>query len=106
MNLGVLSKVILLVALTPLPDYLLPDEKNTVEVFQNVSPAVVNVSTLRIERYLFSLDTTEVPAGTGTGFLWDDQGHIVTNVHVINDASKVMVSFKDGRSVPARLVGT
>jgi S1-C subfamily serine protease len=87
------------------PDYLLPDEKNTVHVFQTVSPAVVNVSTLRLERYLFTLDTTEVPAGTGTGFVWDKDGHVVTNVHVINDASKVMVSFKDGKSFPARLIG-
>jgi S1-C subfamily serine protease len=91
---------------SPLPDFLLPDEVNTIQVFQAVSPVTVNVSTLRLERYLFSLDTTEVPAGTGTGFIWDQVGHVVTNFHVISDASKVMVTFKDGRSVPARLVGT
>ncbi len=90
----------------PLPSHLLPDETNTIEVFQNVSPAVVNVSTLVVERYLFSLDTTEVPAGTGTGFVWDKQGHVVTNFHVIKDASKVMVSFKDGKSLPAQVVAT
>lgn len=89
----------------PLPSYLLPDEINTVQVFQGVSPAVVNVNTLRVERYLFSLEATEIPAGTGTGFIWDKLGHIVTNVHVISDASKIVVALKDGRSLPAKLVG-
>ncbi len=90
----------------PIPAYLQPDEANTIAVFQNIGPNVVNVSNLRLERYLFSLDMTEVPAGTGTGFLWDKDGHVVTNFHVVQDASKIMVSFKNGQSVQARVVGT
>ncbi len=92
------------VAERPLPAYLQPDEANTVQVFQRASPAVVNVSTVRLEHYLFSMDVSEVPAGTGTGFVWDDKGHIVTNFHVIQDANKVVVSFKNGKTSPARLV--
>jgi S1-C subfamily serine protease len=90
---------------TPLPDYLLPDEVNTIQVFETASPVVVNVSTMRVERYLFSYDTAEVPAGTGSGFVWDQAGHIVTNFHVIQGADKVVVAFKDGKSAPASLVG-
>jgi S1-C subfamily serine protease len=47
-----------------------------------------------------------VPAGTGTGFVWDRDGHIVTNVHVISDAAKVTVTFKDGKTLPAKVIGT
>lgn len=87
------------------PAYLLPDELNTVEVFQNVSPMVVHVNTLRVERQMFSFDMAEVPVGTGTGFLWDAEGHIVTNFHVIQGVSKVVVAFKDGQTAAAKVVG-
>lgn len=89
-----------------IPSYLQPDEANTIEVFQRIAPNVVNIGNVRLERYLFSLDMTEVPAGTGTGFLWDAEGHVVTNFHVVQDASKIMVSFRNGQSVEARVVGT
>ena len=84
----------------PVPDYLAAsDERNTVQIFQiGISGRRQRLDAPALERYLFSLDTMEVPAGTGTGFVWDREGHIVTNVHVINDASKVMVTFKNGRS--------
>ncbi len=94
-----------LAAAPPIPSHLLPDEVNTIQIFQRTSQIVVNVSNMRLERYLFSMDVTEVPAGTGTGFLWSAEGHVVTNFHVIQDANKIMVSFKSGKSVPARLVG-
>lgn len=90
---------------TSIPAYLQADEVNTIQVFQRLSPNVVNISNLRLERYLFSLDMTEVPAGTGTGFVWDKAGHIVTNYHVVQDASKIQVSFKNGQSLQARVVG-
>lgn len=88
-----------------LPNSLLPDEVNTIQVFQAASPVVVNIGSLRMERDLFLFDVSEVPAGTGTGFLWDNQGHIVTNFHVIEQASKVLVFFKNGESQAAALVG-
>jgi S1-C subfamily serine protease len=88
------------------PSYLQPDEANTVQVFQNAASAVVNISTSRLERDIFSFNTTEVPVGTGTGFIWDKTGHVVTNFHVVQDASRVVISFKDGTSVAATLVGT
>jgi S1-C subfamily serine protease len=88
-----------------IPPYLLPDEVNTIKLFQKHSSSVVNINSMRVERHIFSFDTTEVPAGTGTGFVWNNQGFIVTNFHVIQDASKIVVSFKNGLTAKARVVG-
>ena len=85
---------------------VLPDERNTIDVFKKVSPLVVNVSNQRYARVGFFDDrVTEVPAGTGTGFVWDSSGHVVTNFHVIQGAHKINVSFGDGKSYEATLVG-
>lgn len=72
-------------------DRLLPDERNTVEVFQKASPKVIFVHRLAtiLSRTFHSM---EVSAGAGTGIIWDDKGHIVTNFHVIKDAEKVSVT--------------
>ncbi len=86
--------------------YLLPSERNTVEIFEKISGRVVNVSNLRYARVgFFSFDVTEVPAGTGSGFIWDSDGTIVTNFHVIQDADRITVSFKNGKTLPAKIVG-
>ncbi|MCX6130768.1 MAG: trypsin-like peptidase domain-containing protein [Proteobacteria bacterium] len=86
--------------------YLLPGEKNTIDIFEKVSGRVVNVSNLRYARVgFFSFDVTEVPAGTGSGFIWDSDGTIVTNFHVIQDADRLTVSFKNGKTLPAKIVG-
>jgi len=90
---------------TEIPPYLLPDEVNTIKLFQKHSSSVVNINSMRIQRYLFSFDTTEVPAGTGTGFIWSKEGFIVTNFHVIQDASQIIVSFKNGQTAKAQVVG-
>lgn len=87
------------------PSYLLPDEVNTIKLFQNHGASVVNINSMRVQRQLFSFDTMEVPAGTGTGFIWNAEGYIVTNFHVIQDASKIVVSFKNGKTAQAKIVG-
>ena len=53
----------------------------------------------------FSLNPTEIPQGTGSGFVWDDQGHVVTNFHVIQEASAAKVTLADHSVWDARLVG-
>src|SRR6185436_2490880 len=80
-----------------------PVERNVVDVFQRVSPAVVNVSNLAQRRTFF--DVQEVPQGSGTGFVWDKQGHVVTNFHVIYGASSVAVTFADQTTRRAKVVG-
>ena len=81
-----------------------PDEANTMAVFDAMAPAVVNVTQSRIVRD-WSLRPHEIPSGSGTGFVWDALGHIVTNFHVIQKASRVTVTLRDGKDYEARLVG-
>lgn len=94
-------------AAQPAPtSHLLEDERNTIEIFEKLSPRVVNVSNMRYARVgFFSFDVTEIPAGSGSGFIWNSDGYIVTNYHVIRDADRLTVSFKNGKSMQAKIVG-
>ena len=80
-------------------------EQNNIAVFRRLSPSVVHITTLAQQRDFFSRNVTEVPSGTGSGFLWDDQGHIVTNFHVIRGASAAKVTLSDQSAYDAKLVG-
>jgi S1-C subfamily serine protease len=84
---------------------LAEDEQNNISVFKAVSPSVVHITTLAAQRSFFSADITQVPSGTGTGFMWDEKGHIVTNFHVINGASGAQVTLQDQSTWQASLVG-
>ena len=66
---------------------LAEDEQNNIAVFKTVSPSVVHITTLALQRGFFPTDVFQVPQGTGSGFMWDASGHIVTNFHVIAGAS-------------------
>ncbi|HEX5684330.1 MAG TPA: trypsin-like peptidase domain-containing protein [Ideonella sp.] len=81
------------------------DEQNNIAVFKAASPSVVNITALTVERDFFSLNVQQVPRGTGTGFVWDERGHIVTNFHVIQGASAARVTLADQTSYRAELVG-
>ncbi|MFP6764123.1 MAG: trypsin-like peptidase domain-containing protein [Planctomycetaceae bacterium] len=81
------------------------DETTTIDLFSTVSPAVVHITTVAIHRNLFTQDIRQAPAGTGSGFVWDQSGHIVTNLHVIEDAQAATVTLADNTSYSARLVG-
>jgi S1-C subfamily serine protease len=81
------------------------DEQNNVTVFKTASPSVVNITTLAVARDMFSLNVQQVPRGTGTGFVWDDRGYIVTNFHVVQEASGARVTLADQTSFKAQLVG-
>ncbi|WP_420844629.1 S1C family serine protease [Legionella cardiaca] len=84
-------------------DELLPNERNTVEIFQKFSPKVVYVHRLATV-VNHSYERMQVNAGAGSGIIWDAQGHIVTNFHVINGADNLTVSI--GKlTVPAKVVG-
>lgn len=80
-------------------------EQNNIAVFRKVSPSVAHITTLAQQRDFFSRNVTEVPSGTGSGFLWDEQGHIVTNFHVIRGASAAKVTLSDQSAYDATLVG-
>jgi hypothetical protein len=63
----------------PIPHELLETEKNTIEVFRRCAPSVVFVTNSRQRRSFRGLNETEIPQGSGSGFIWDEQGHVVTN---------------------------
>lgn len=84
---------------------LAEDEQNNIAVFKAASPMTVNITTLTSSRSLFSLDATQVPQGTGSGFIWDAQGHVVTNFHVIQSANGAHVTLSDHSTWKAVLVG-
>jgi S1-C subfamily serine protease len=81
------------------------DERNTIGVFESVSPSVVYITTAQYVRDFFSRNVMRVPQGTGSGFIWDDQGRVVTNYHVIRGAQEAVVRLGDQRTFQARLVG-
>lgn len=80
-------------------------EQTTVDLFRETSPSVVFISTKARYADRYSRRTQEVETGTGSGFVWDSQGHIVTNFHVIEDASSAEVVFADQKAYEATLVG-
>ena len=83
---------------------LRPDEQAIVDLVEEASPSVVYISTLTRRADIFGR-TEIVPGGSGTGFVWDDQGHIVTNYHVIQGADQARVVMHDQTGYLATWVG-
>jgi S1-C subfamily serine protease len=81
------------------------EEKETIALFETASPSVVYITTVAVQQDLFSMNVMEVPQGSGSGFIWDRAGHIVTNFHVIAGADAAQVTLSDHSSWPARLIG-
>ena len=81
------------------------DEANTTEIFGKASPSVVYVTNTALQRDLFSRNVQEIPRGSGSGFVWDDSGLIVTNFHVIAGAHRLIVTLADQREFHAEVIG-
>ncbi len=86
---------------------LAADEQSTIELFKSASPSVVYITSISVEydRRGFTLNQFKLPSGTGTGFIWNDQGHIVTNFHVIQNAEEAEVTLSDQTVYKASIVG-
>ncbi|RPE72897.1 DegP2 peptidase [Tibeticola sediminis] len=84
---------------------LAEDEKATIELFEKSRDSVVYISTAQLVQDVWTRNIFAVPRGTGSGFIWDDAGHVVTNFHVIEGASEATVKLADGRDYKAALVG-
>jgi len=84
---------------------LAEDERATIELFEHAAPSVVYVTNLGLRRDAFGLNVLEIPQGTGSGIVWDDQGHVVTNMHVLAGGQAFEVTLGDHSSWDARLVG-
>ena len=89
---------------TPRGD-LAQDEKSTIELFKQVSPSVVYITSIALQRDFLRFRAMEIPRGTGSGFVWDENGYIVTNFHVVQQAEVAKVTLADGSAWEARRVG-
>ena len=84
---------------------LLPEEVTTIDLFEKTRVSVVYITTQERVVDIWTRNIFNIPRGTGSGFLWDEQGHVVTNNHVVAGASGAQVRLSDGRDVRASLVG-
>ncbi len=89
----------------PPPEDLTPEEKRDIEAFRRASASVVYITTRAMRRDRFSLDAHELPKGTGSGFIWDTAGHVVTNFHVVQGGDAFEVTLADHTTLPAKLIG-
>ena len=81
------------------------DERETIGIFERTSPSVVYITTIQHVRDFFNRNVTRVPQGTGSGFVWDEHGNVVTNFHVIQGAQEALVTLAISAVDPASLVG-
>jgi S1-C subfamily serine protease len=84
---------------------LTADERLSIEIFESSKASVVYISTRERIVDFWTRNIATAPRGTGSGFIWDDAGHVVTNLHVIAGAAEANVKLADGRDYPASLVG-
>jgi S1-C subfamily serine protease len=84
----------------------LPEEQTAIRIFDEAKPSVAYITTLVYRRDMFTFNVFEIPQGTGSGFIWDEAGHVVTNFHVIYQAENVQVTLSDQSKWKAKIVGT
>jgi S1-C subfamily serine protease len=84
---------------------LAADEKSTIELFERSKGSVVFITTTQLVRDFWSRNMFSIPRGAGSGFVWDNDGHVVTNNHVVRGAAEAKVRLNDGRDYGAKLIG-
>ena len=82
-----------------------PDEKATISLFENAAPSVAFITTSNLRRDYWTRNITEIPRGTGSAFIWDKKGHIITNFHVIQGADRAQVTLADQSTWEADVIG-
>ncbi len=99
--------------LTP-PVALSAEERNTIRRFKKTKPSVVYISAIAQGRDLATMEPVKIPTGAGTGFVWDEWGHIVTNHHLITvekdgklitDLEELEVTLSNGKTYKGRVIG-
>jgi S1-C subfamily serine protease len=84
---------------------LMPVETKTIEIYRTAVPSTVNVSNIRVARNMF-YGEVEVPQGAGSGFVYDESGHVITNYHVVQGGTSFVVTFhNDPKQYKAKIVG-
>ncbi|MBX3183467.1 MAG: trypsin-like peptidase domain-containing protein [Polyangiaceae bacterium] len=87
------------------PGARIEDERNSIQIFREVAPSVAYVTQKRQVMDRFAMRALEVPSGSGSAFIWDDAGHVVTNFHVIAGAGSLTVTLHDQNTYEAKVVG-
>ncbi|MBL8013469.1 MAG: trypsin-like peptidase domain-containing protein [Candidatus Omnitrophica bacterium] len=82
-----------------------PEETKRIALFEQLSPSVVFIKNSSLQWDIFSLDVYAIPSGAGSGFVWDKEGHIITNFHVVYGADRIEVAFADRKTYEAKVVG-
>lgn len=80
-------------------------ENSIIRLFESAAPSVCYITTAHLRRDFWSRNIMEIPAGSGSGFIWDKSGHIVTNYHVVMNSEKISVTLSDQTTWQAKLVG-
>jgi S1-C subfamily serine protease len=99
------TPIVIVVTATPLPPEMAVDveEQRVISVYQQASPAVVNITTQVLRQsFFFGLIPEE---GSGSGFVYDHDGYIITNYHVVEGADEIVVSFGEDKELAANIVG-
>jgi len=82
------------------------EEQRIIEVYKNARPSVVHVTRLTVQRNYLDMNLERIPEGTGSGFIWDEEGHVVTNYHVVGGADACQVTLPaDHSTYNATVVG-
>lgn len=90
---------------TPYPPGLTEGEKANIRLFENSAPSVAYITTSQLRQDFWTRNVMEIPQGSGSGFVWDREGHIITNYHVIQGADKAQVTLADRTTWDAKLIG-
>lgn len=90
---------------TVMPPGLNEAEKATIRLFENAAPSVAYITTTQLRQDYWTRNVMEIPQGSGSGFVWDKNGHVITNYHVIQGADKAQVTLSDRTTWDAELIG-
>lgn len=86
-------------------EIILDHEEATIKLFEQAAPSVAFITSIDVRRDYWSRNVLEIPQGSGSGFVWDKDGHIVTNFHVIKDGRRAQVTLSDQTSWEAKIIG-
>jgi len=83
-----------------------PIETQTITIFKSISPLVVNVHNMQKARTAYNPEAKEYQVASASGFVWDDEGYIITNYHVVHGANRVKVTFQKGESYDVDIIAS
>lgn len=104
-SLGMVSVLPAEMTVAEVVGFATDDERNSIQVFESARPSVVFVTNKQLARNPYSFDLVTIPRGSGTGFVWNKEGYIVTNFHVIEGAQEIVITLQDQTNWPAKVVG-